>query len=159
MRKIWIFISLLFVFILPRHVFWYLESSMYCNFENNNVTIFVKNEGWMAKCQTYLDTLYQLALKKYNEISAIYSYIDQWDDVYYWMELLGEKKTEFIQLVNYRVQIKTAIERFELALFVTYYEKLKKPMQAYLSDLEAQYYELNNQSYPRNSSFYLKLAQ
>ena len=31
-----------------------------------------------------MDTVYQLALKKYNEISAIRSYIEDGDDVYYW---------------------------------------------------------------------------
>ena len=82
-----------------------------------------------------MDTLYQLALKKYNEILAIRLYIQQGDDVYYWKKILEDKKAEFIQLVNYRVQIKTAIDKFEAALFEKYYGILEKPMQAYYSDL------------------------
>ena len=71
---------IVFVTLLSGQAFWYLENKVYCNLENKNVTIFMKNEEWTVKCQTYLDTIYQLALKKYNEISAIRSYIEQGDD-------------------------------------------------------------------------------
>ena len=67
MRKIWILMLLVFMTLLSSQTFWYLESKVYCNLENKNVTIFTKNEEWTVKRQTYLDTLYQLALKKYNE--------------------------------------------------------------------------------------------
>lgn len=97
------------------------------------------------KCQTYLDTIYQLALKKYNEISVIRSYIEQGDDVYYWNNIFEDKKAEFLQLVNYRVQIKTAISKFESALFDKYYVILQEPMKIYYSELETQYYILANQ--------------
>ena len=124
------------------------------------MTIFMKNEEWTVRCQTYLDTVYQLALKKYNEILAIRSYIEQGDDVYYWKKVLDDKKSEFLQLVNYRTQIKTAIDRFESALFVKYYDILQKPMQVYYSDLEAQYYILLNQDVSlRKFDYSLKLAQ
>ena len=107
-----------------------------------------------------MDTIYQLALKKYKEISTIRSYINEGDDVYYWKKVLEEKKSEFLQLVNYRVQIKTAIDKFEATLFDKYYAKLKKPMQIYRSDLESQYYMLTNQDIShRNSNYSLKLAQ
>jgi len=140
--------------------FWYFESKVYCNMENNNVTIFMKNEWWLVKCQNYLDTLYQLALKKYNEILAIRLYIQQGDDVYYWKKILEDKKAEFIQLVNYRVQIKTAIDKFEAALFEKYYGILEKPMQAYYSDLWTQYYTLLNQDISaRKYNHSLQLAQ
>ena len=120
----------------------------------------MKNEEWTVRCQTYLDTIYQLALKKYNEISTIRSYINEWDDVYYRKKVLEEKKSEFLQLVNYRVQIKTAIDRFESALFYKYYNILYKPMQVYYSDLESQYYSLVNQDVSlRKSDYSLKLAQ
>ena len=135
-----------FVTLLSGQTFWYLENKVYCNLENKNVTIFMKNEEWTVRCQTYLDTVYQLALKKYNEILSIRSYIEQWDDVYYWKEILEEKNSEFLQLVNYRTQIKTAIDKFELALFNKYYDILQKPMQTYYSDLETQYYILINQN-------------
>ena len=146
MRKIWILMLVVFVTLLSGQTFWYLENKVYCNLENKNVTIFMKNEEWTVRCQTYLDTVYQLALKKYNEILSIRSYIEQWDDVYYWKEILEEKNSEFLQLVNYRTQIKTAIDKFELALFNKYYDILQKPMQTYYSDLETQYYILINQN-------------
>ncbi len=128
--------------------------------ENNNVTIFIKNEPWTVKCQAYLDTIYQLALKKYNEISAIRSYIDQWDDVYYWREVLEDKKSEFLYLVNYRTQIKTAIDKFESTLFDKYYATMYDPMKKYYSDLETQYYIMINQNSSGDSSDYsLRIAQ
>ena len=152
---LWVFVTL-----LSSQSFWYLESKVYCNMENKNVTIFMKNEGWTVKCQTYLDTIYQLALKKYNEISAIRSYIDQGDDVYYRKKILEDKKAEFLQLVNYRTQIKTAIDKFESALFDKYYNTLHGPMQTYYADLESQYYILANQDIlSRKSDHHLKLAQ
>jgi len=160
MRKIWILILLAFTTISSSQTFWYLENKVYCNFENKNVTIFMKNEEWTVKCQTYLDTIYQLALKKYNEISAIRSYIEQGDDVYYWKKILEDKKAEFLQLVNYRTQIKTAIDKFESALFDKYYDILYEPMQAYYSDLQSQYDILANQDVLlRKSDHSLKLAQ
>jgi len=107
-----------------------------------------------------MDTIYQLALKKYSEISTIRSYIIQGEDVYYWKWILDEKNSEFLQLVNYRTQIKTAVDKFESALFDKYYNLLQKPMQAYYSDLEVQYYVLVNQSSSMKTSDYsLKLAQ
>jgi len=160
MRKIWILILLAFTTISSSQTFWYLENKVYCHFENKNVTIFMKNEEWTVKCQTYLDTIYQLALKKYNEISAIRSYIEQGDDVYYWKKILEDKKVEFLQLVNYRTQIKTAIDKFESALFDKYYDILYEPMQAYYSDLQSQYDTLANQDVLlRKSDHSLKLAQ
>lgn len=149
-----------FVTLLSGQTFWYLENKVYCNLEGKNVTIFMKNEEWTVKCQTYLDTIYQLALKKYNEIFAIRSYIEQGDDVYYWKEVLENKNAEFLQLVNYRSQIKTAIDRFESALFDKYYNALQRPMQTYYSELESQYYILVNQDVSlRESDYSLKLAQ
>ena len=149
-----------FVTLLSSQSFWYLESRVFCNLENKNVTIFIKNEEWTIKCQTYLDTIYQLALKKYDEISAIRSYIEQGDDVYYWKKIFEDKKAEFLQLVNYRTQIKVAIDKFELSLFDKYCNILERPMQTYYSDLESQYYILVNQGLPvRNSDYALKLAR
>lgn len=153
-------ILIVFMTCLSSQTFWYLESKVFCNLENKNVTIFLKNEEWTVKCQTYLDTIYQLALKKYDEISAIFSYIDQWDDVYYWKEILEDKKAEFLKLVNYRTQIKTAIDKFESKLFDKYYAILQDPMQKYYSDLEVQYYNIVNQDVPlRSTDYSLKVAQ
>jgi hypothetical protein len=106
-----------------------------------------------------MDTIYQLALKKYSEISTVRSYIEQGDDVYYWKGVLDDKKSEFIQLVNYRTQIKTAVDKFELALFDKYYSLLQKPLKVYYSDLETQYYILVNQTSSKTSKTSLKIAQ
>ena len=160
MHKIWILMLVVCVALLSSQTFWYLESKAYCNLENNSVTIFMKNEEWTVKCQTYLNTIYQLALKKYNEISTIRSYIEQGDDVYYWKKILEDKKTEFLQLVNYRAQIKTAISKFESALFDQYYDILQKPMQDYYLELEIQYSELINLDLSlRKSNHSLMVAQ
>ena len=146
--------------LLFSQTFWYFENKAYCNFEDKNVTISIKKYDGATRCGVYMDTIYQLALQKYSEISAIRSYIAQGDDVYYWKWVLEEKKSEFIQLVNYRTQIKTALDRFEWALFDKYYNLLKKPMKTYYLDLETQYYILLNQnSGSRASDYSLKLAQ
>jgi hypothetical protein len=80
--------------------------------------------------------------------------------VYYWKNILEEKKSEFLQLVNYRAQIKTAIDKFESALFDKYYDTLQAPMQIYYADLESQYYTLVNQdALLRKANQSLKLAQ
>ncbi len=144
MRKIWILALLVCVTLLSSQTFWYLENKVYCNLENKNVTIFMKDEWWATKCKTYMDAVYQLALKKYDEIVIIRSYIDQWDDVYYWTKVLEQKKSELLQLVNYRTQIKKAIDKFEAAIFDKYYDSLQSYMKVYYSELEAQYYYLIN---------------
>ena len=160
MRKLGIFVLLVFMTLLSSQTFWYFENKAYCSFEDKNVTISIKKVEWSARCGVYMDTIYQLALKKYSEISTIRSYIIQGEDVYYWKWILDEKNSEFLQLVNYRTQIKTAVDKFESALFDKYYNLLQKPMQAYYSDLEVQYYVLANQSSSMKPSDYsLKLAQ
>ena len=144
MRKIWILALFVCMTLLSSQTFWYLENKVYCNLENKNVTIFMKDEWWATKCKTYMDAVYQLALKKYDEIVIIRSYIDQWDDVYYWTKVLEQKKSELLQLVNYRTQIKKAIDKFEAAIFDKYYDSLQSYMKVYYSELEAQYYYLIN---------------
>ena len=62
--------------------------------------------------------------------------------------------------MNYRTQIKTAIDKFESALFDKYYDILYEPIQAYYSDLQSQYDILANQDVLlRKSDHSLKLAQ
>lgn len=160
MRKIWIFVLLTFITILSSQTFWYFENKAYCSFEDKNVTISIKKVEGSTKCRVYMDTIYQLALKKYNEISTIRSYIEQGEDAYYWKWILDEKNSELLQLVNYRTQIKTAIDKFEWALFDKYYNLLQRPMQTYYSDLEVQYYTLANTA-PSNRTwnYSLRLAQ
>ena len=153
-------ILIVFMTLLFSQTFWYLENKVYCNLENKNVTIFMKNEEWTTKCKTYMDAVYQLALKKYDEIVVIRSYIDQWDDVYYWTKILEQKKSELLQLINYRTQIKNAIDKFEAAIFDRYYDSLQNYMKVYHSELEAQYYYLINQDYRQRARNYnMKIEQ
>ena len=106
-----------------------------------------------------MNTIYQLALKKYDEVSAVRSYIAQGDDVYYWKEVLEKKKSEFIQLVNYRAQIEMAVNEFELALFDKYYNLLQKPLKTYYSELEMQYHVLVSENLSKKTESVLKIAQ
>ncbi len=126
--------------------FWYFEKTAYCKFDNWNVTVFMKKEDWLSKCQIYLDTVYQLAVQKYNEIKWIRTYIAQWDDVRYRKWVLEEKQSELLKLVNYRVQILWVVSEFESEFFGKYSVALKKSMELYYSDLETQYYILINQN-------------
>ena len=133
---------------------------MFCDINNQNVTIFLKNQEWTTKCQTYLNTIYQLAVQKYGEVSLIREYISQWDDVYYWRWILEEKKQELSQLINYRIQVKDAMDKFETVLFNRYYSILKRDMEVYYSDIETQYYILiNTQPTKRKSDYSLVVAQ
>ena len=58
---------------------------------------------------------------------------------------MESKKSDFLQLVNYRSQIISVVNRFESVLFNRYYDSLQKDMRIYYSDLEVQYYSLINQ--------------
>lgn len=154
MRKFVIIIWLVILTFVPSHIFWYFEDKVYCWIDKTNVTIFLKNEEWMSKCKTYMDTIYQLALKKYNEISLIRWYIEQGEDVYYRKSILEDKNAEFLQLVNYRTQIKSAIDKFEASFFNKYNAILRDPMELYYSDLETSYYVLINQNQTSHSANY-----
>jgi len=150
---------LVYVSLVYSQVFWYFENKVYCDFENNDVTISIKKSEWVDRCEIYMNTIYQLALKKYDEVSAVRSYIAQGDDVYYWKEVLEKKKSEFIQLVNYRAQIEMAVNEFELALFDKYYNLLQKPLKTYYSELEMQYHVLVSENLSKKTESVLKIAQ
>lgn len=152
MHKIWIFILVVFMTLLSSQTFWYLQDKIYCKFEQKNVTLFLKNEEWTLKCKSYLDTLYNLALKKYDEVLAIRSYIDQWDDIFYWNDVLEKKKSELLELISYRAQILKSINIFETDFFNKYYQILQTPMRTYYSELEVEYYALINSVWSWDSS-------
>ncbi len=145
--------------LLFSQTFWYFENRVYCSIDDNNVTISLKKESWSSKCEAYINAIYQLSLKRYNEISAIRSYISQWDDVYYRKEILDKKESEFLRLVNYRTQIKTAIDRFETAFFEEYYDDLHQSMQDYYLELENQYFVLLSSSWSKTSESSIKITQ
>ena len=139
--------------------FWYFEGRLFCNIDQQNVTIFFKNQEWTTSCQKYLDTIYQLAVQKYEEVSLIREYISQWEDLYYWRWVLEEKKLELSQLINYRIQIKNAMTKFEDALFDRYYNLIKRDMELYYSDIETQYYILINTDKSLRKSDYLSMVE
>jgi len=159
MRKIWILVLAICMFFFSSQVFWYFENYVYCDFSGGNVTVFLKNEWWKLKCQNYLDSIYQLSIKKYEEISTIRSYINQWWDIYYWRQLLEQKKTEFVQLVNYKVQVKTAVDKFESILFDKYYDILEWPMKNYYTELESEYYKLLDENGGERSASNTRLSK
>ena len=136
--------------LLSSQTFWYLQDKIYCKFEQRNVTLFFKNEEWTLKCKSYLDTLYNLALKKYDAVLAIRSYIDQWDDVYYWNDILEKKKSDLLELISYRAQIVKSIDVFEADFFDKYYQILQTPMKTYYTELEVEYYALINTQWSGN---------
>ena len=139
--------------------FWYFEGRLFCNIDQQNATIFFKNQEWTTSCQKYLDTIYQLAVQKYEEVSLIREYISQWEDLYYWRWVLEEKKLELSQLINYRIQIKNAMTKFEDALFDRYYNLIKRDMELYYSDIETQYYILINTDKSLRKSDYLSMVE
>ena len=145
MKRFFVFIFWVILIWWFGSTFWYFENKVYCNIKDNNVTISLMNYSWTLKCKVYIDVIQQNALKKYDEIMAINSYIAQWEDVYYWKNVLESKKSDFLQLVNYRSQIISVVNRFESVLFNRYYDSLQKDMRIYYSDLEVQYYSLINQ--------------
>ena len=158
MRRLIALLLWFFVVLWSCCTFWYFENKVYCDITDNNVTIFLKNYSWTLKCKVYIDTIHQLALKKYNEIMAINSYISQWEDVYYWKTILDEKKSEFIHLINYKSQIISVVNRFESILFDRYYWLLQKQMEDYYLDLENQYNDLlNNNSQVKTFDGSLKI--
>ena len=80
--------------------------------------------------------------------------------MYYWTKILEQKKSELLQLINYRTQIKNAIDKFEAAIFDRYYDSLQNYMKVYHSELEAQYYYLINQDYRQRARNYnMKIEQ
>lgn len=156
MRKLWIFMLLVFVTLLSSQTFWYLEDKVYCNIEGQNVTIFLQWWKWLKKCQAYVDAIYQMAQQTYNEIMLIRGYISQWEDTYYWKKILEQKNSEFLQIVNYRIQIKTAIDTFENSIFNQYSTILKKEMTSYYTKLDNMYDDLSKKNTSAGS---LKLMQ
>lgn len=136
--------------------FWYFEDKLYCDFERDSLTLVVNANDGHVKCKTYLDAIQKKSKEKYKEITLIRDYISQWEDLYYWKPLLTEREDEFLRLVNYREQIKWAINRFESDFYEKYYVILERPMRMYYSDLEMQHYSLINDKESHGSAEYWK---
>jgi hypothetical protein len=58
-------------------IFGYLEDKMYCKIEGEQLTLYVKKEEGLHKCDTYLQAIQQLAREKYDEVLFVLEYINQ----------------------------------------------------------------------------------
>ncbi|MDR0282342.1 MAG: hypothetical protein LBI53_03315 [Candidatus Peribacteria bacterium] len=112
-----------------------MEHTMYCKFEGDQVTLFLKKEPNTNKCKIYLDAIQQFSRKTYEEVLLILDYINQGEDVWYWKEIFDLKKQEFMRLINYRKQILEMISRFEEKFLAQYQQSLKSGLEPYLQDL------------------------
>lgn len=159
MNKLKIFWIITILFTMLWVSFWYFEDKVYCNFEKDRVLLTMKDSEWKVRCKTYLDAIYNKSREKYKEISLIRWYISQWEDLFYRKPLLEKREDEFLKLVSYREQIKSAINKFESDFFVKYYALLENPMKMYYSDLEMQYYALINEKQSHGSAeYWIKIA-
>jgi hypothetical protein len=57
--------------------FGYLEDKMYCKFEGEQLTLYVKKEAGVNKCEIYIKSIEQLARNKYDEVMLVMNYINQ----------------------------------------------------------------------------------
>ena len=141
--------------------FAYLEDKMYCKVEGEQLTLYVKKEEGLNKCDTYIDAIQQLAREKYDDVLRVISYINQSDDKEYWREVFEIKKQEFLKLVKYRTTILNMIQEFEQKFLVKYQEALRQTLTPYLHDLITvqETFEKNAQSKPQTQQEYIIYQQ
>ena len=140
MRKIFFIISIAVMSGLPlfrSQTFSYLEDKMYCKVEGEQLTLYVKKEEGLNKCDVYINAIQQLAREKYDEVLLVIHYINQGNDVIYRKEIFELKKQEFLRLVKYRTTILTMIQEFEQKFLVKYQESLRQTLTPYLQTLLA----------------------
>jgi hypothetical protein len=63
--------------VLPSQTFGYLEDKIYCEIKGEQLTLYVKKEEGLNKCDTYLQAIQQLARAKYDEVLLVLDYINQ----------------------------------------------------------------------------------
>ncbi|MDR2540658.1 MAG: hypothetical protein LBD11_02490 [Candidatus Peribacteria bacterium] len=115
--------------------FGYLEDKMYCRFEGEALTLYVKKEVGLIKCASYLRNLEQLTKQKYDEVLLTMKYVRQGDDVFYRQEIFSEKKSEFLKLYLYKTKLVEALESFETKFFWLYKTSLTQTLSPYLDTL------------------------
>ncbi|MDR2416238.1 MAG: hypothetical protein LBD75_06670 [Candidatus Peribacteria bacterium] len=115
---------------------------MYCTFENEQLTLYVKKEEGLQKCETYIQSLEQLTKKKYDEVLLILYYINQGDDLVYWKEILEITKKDFFKFLRYRTMITEMIQTFETKFLIKYQSVLAQELTPYLEILQSLYYPL-----------------
>jgi hypothetical protein len=114
----------------------YLEDKMYCKFEGEQLTLYVKKEEGLQKCEVYIQSLEQLTQKKYDEVMLTLEYINQGDDEPYRRGVFELTKQEFLKLVRYRTMIVEMIQAFEEKFFLKYQEALTQSLMPYLTTLD-----------------------
>lgn len=136
--------------------FGYLEDKIYCQFEGEQLTLYLKEEPNTRKCAQYLSAIEQLAHQKYTDIFLVLEYINQGTDRVYRNEVYELEKQKFLRLVQYRQTFLSTISSFEEKFFVKYLESLIPFLTPYLSELYAQY-----QSYllPDSSATMLQIQE
>ncbi|MDR0860971.1 MAG: hypothetical protein LBO09_08660 [Candidatus Peribacteria bacterium] len=110
---------------------------MYCRFEEESLTLYVKKEEGLIKCATYLRSLEQLTRQKYDEVLLTMKYVRQGEDVFYRQEIFAEKKSEFLKLYLYKTKLVEALASFETKFFLLYKTSLTNTLRPYLETLPA----------------------
>jgi hypothetical protein len=143
------------LFLSAGSVLGYLEDKMYCNFEQEQLTLYVKKEEGLQKCETYLQSLEQLTKEKYDEVLLILYYINQGDDVAYWKEILEITKKDFLKFLRYRTMIIEMIQSFEEKFFIKYQSTLAQELTPYLEILQSHYLPLAQVASPENKKLFI----
>ncbi|MDR0607909.1 MAG: hypothetical protein LBG52_06295 [Candidatus Peribacteria bacterium] len=116
--------------------FGYLEDKVYCKFEDEQLTLYVKKEEGLTKCATYLKSLEQLIQQSYDEVLLIMQYIRSEEDVFYRKEVFTEKKNELWRLYLYKTKLVEALHSFETKFFVLYQTSLTNTLTPYVEMLQ-----------------------
>jgi hypothetical protein len=125
------------IFLPVGGVLGYLEDKMYCSFEEEQITLYIKKEEGLQKCETYLQSLEQLTKKKYDELLLILYYIQQGDDVAYWKEIFEITKQDFLKFLRYKTTITEMIQSFEEKFLIKYQSALAQELTPYLEELQS----------------------
>ncbi|MDR0650997.1 MAG: sugar transferase [Candidatus Peribacteria bacterium] len=123
---------------------------MYCKLENEQITLYVKKEEGLQKCETYIQSLEQLTKEKYDEILLILYYINQGEDIVYWQEILEITKKDFFKFLRYKTMIIEMIQTFEAKFLIKYQSALAQELTPYLEILQSHYLPLTQAISPES---------
>jgi tRNA nucleotidyltransferase/poly(A) polymerase len=116
--------------------FGYLEDKVYCKFEGEQLTLYVKKEEGLTKCATYLKSLEQMIHQTYDEVLLAMQYLRSEEDVFYRKEVFEEKKNEFLSLYLYKTKLVEAVSSFEAKFFALYQTSLTRSLTPYVETLQ-----------------------
>jgi hypothetical protein len=129
------------IFLFSVSCFWgsafgYLEDKVYCKFEGEQLTLYVKKEEGLTKCATYLKSLEQLIQQTYDEILLTMQYLYSEEDVFYRKGVFEEKKEVFLNLYLYKTKLLDALASFEAKFFALYQTYLTRSLTPYGETLQ-----------------------